>query len=155
MFVQSEKFVESHGGKVGDISIYGQESNPTTWKLCKMNLAIQGIEGNIGHQSRDTFRSDLHKDLRADYILANSPFNMSGWGGDKLQEDGRWIYGTPAVTNANYAWIQHIITHLSPQYSGGFVLANGSMSPNQSGEKETRKSLIEAELVDCMVPLPG
>lgn len=155
MFVQSEKFVESHGGKVGDISIYGQESNPTTWKLCKMNLAIRGIEGNIGLQNADTFRSDLHKDLRADYILANPPFNMSDWGGEALQEDGRWLYGTPAAGNANYAWIQHIISHLAPLGYAGFVLANGSMSSNQSGEGEIRKALIEADLVDCMVALPG
>ncbi|MFM7409153.1 MAG: type I restriction-modification system subunit M [Cuspidothrix sp.] len=155
MFVQSEKFVESHGGKVGDISIYGQESNPTTWKLCKMNLAIRGIEGNIGLQNADTFRSDLHKDLRADYILANPPFNMSDWGGEALQEDGRWIYGTPSAGNANYAWIQHIISHLSPHGFAGFVLANGSMSSNQSAEGEIRKALIEADLVDCMVALPG
>lgn len=155
MFVQSEKFVESHGGKVGDISIYGQESNPTTWKLCKMNLAIRGIEGNIGLQNADTFRSDLHKDLRADYILANPPFNMSDWGGEALQEDGRWLYGTPSSGNANYAWIQHIISHLAPLGYAGFVLANGSMSSNQSGEGEIRKALIEADLVDCMVALPG
>lgn len=155
MFVQSEKFVESHGGKVGAISIYGQESNPTTWKLCKMNLAIRGIEGNIGLQNADTFRSDLHKDLRADYILANPPFNMSDWGGEALQEDGRWLYGTPAAGNANYAWIQHIISHLAPLGYAGFVLANGSMSSNQSGEGEIRKALIEADLVDCMVALPG
>ena len=155
MFVQSEKFVESHGGKVGDISIYGQESNPTTWKLCKMNLAIRGIEGNIGLQNADTFRSDLHKDLRADYIIANPPFNMSDWRGEALQEDGRWLYGTPSAGNANYAWIQHIISHLAPLGYAGFVLANGSMSSNQSGEGEIRKSLIEADLVDCMVALPG
>ena len=153
--VQSEKFVESHGGKVGDISIYGQESNPTTWKLCKMNLAIRGIEGNIGLQNADTFRSDLHKDLKADYILANPPFNMSDWGGEALQEDGRWLYGTPSAGNANYAWIQHIISHLAPLGYAGFVLANGSMSSNQSGEGEIRKALIEADLVDCMVALPG
>ena len=155
MFVQSEKFVESHGGRVGDISIYGQESNPTTWKLCKMNLAIRGIDGNIGLQNADTFRSDLHKDLRADYILANPPFNMSDWGGEALQEDGRWLYGTPSASNANYAWIQHIISHLAPLGYAGFVLANGSMSSNQSAEGEIRKALIEADLVDCMVALPG
>ncbi len=155
MFVQSEKFVESHGGRVGDISIYGQESNPTTWKLCKMNLAIRGIDGNIGGKNADTFRSDLHKDLKADYILANPPFNMSDWGGEGLREDGRWFYGTPATGNANYAWIQHIISHLSPHGYAGFVLANGSMSSNQSGEGEIRKALIEADLVDCMVALPG
>ncbi|MDB9446550.1 class I SAM-dependent DNA methyltransferase [Anabaena sp. CS-542/02] len=155
MFVQSEKFVESHGGKVGDISIYGQESNPTTWKLCKMNLAIRGIEGNIGSENADTFRNDLHKNLRADYILANPPFNMSDWGGENLQEDGRWIYGTPSVGNANYAWIQHIISHLAPDGCAGFVLANGSMSSHQSGEGEIREALIAADLIDCMVALPG
>ncbi|MEI6444051.1 MAG: class I SAM-dependent DNA methyltransferase [Nostocales cyanobacterium ELA583] len=155
MFVQSEKFIKAHEGKIGDISIYGQESNPTTWKLCKINLAIRGIDGNLGAQNADTFRSDLHKDLRADYILANPPFNMSDWGGDKLQEDGRWIYGTPSAGNANYAWIQHIISHLAPHGYAGFVLANGSMSSNQSAEGEIRKALIDADLVDCMVALPG
>ena len=155
MFVQSEKFVESHGGKVGDISIYGQESNPTTWKLCKMNLAIRGIEGNIGSENADTFRNDLHKNLRADYVIANPPFNMSDWGGENLQEDGRWIYGTPSVGNANYAWIQHIISHLAPDGCAGFVLANGSMSSHQSGEGEIREALIAADLIDCMVALPG
>lgn len=155
MFVQSEKFVESHGGKVGDISIYGQESNPTTWKLCKMNLAIRGIEGNIGSENADTFHNNLHKNLRADYILANPPFNMSDWGGENLQEDGRWIYGNPSVGNANYAWIQHIISHLAPDGCAGFVLANGSMSSHQSGEGEIREALIAADLIDCMVALPG
>ncbi len=155
MFVQSEKFVESHGGKVEDISIYGQESNPTTWKLCKMNLAIRGIEGNIGSQNADSFHNDLHKNLRADYILANPPFNMSDWGGENLQEDGRWIYGTPSVGNANYAWIQHIISHLAPDGCAGFVLANGAMSSHQSGEGEIREALIAADLIDCMVALPG
>ena len=155
MFVQSEKFVEAHGGKIGDISIYGQESNPTTWKLCKMNLAIRGIDGNIGQRNADSFRSDLHKDLKADYILANPPFNVSDWGGQHLREDSRWIYGTPPVGNANYAWIQQIISHLAPNGIAGFVLANGSMSSNQSGEGDIRKALIEADLVDCMVALPG
>jgi type I restriction enzyme M protein len=155
LFVQSEKFVEAHGGKIGDISIYGQESNPTTWKLCKMNLAIRGIDGNLGAKNADSFRSDLHKDLKADYILANPPFNVSDWGGQHLREDSRWIYGTPPVGNANYAWIQHIISHLAPNGIAGFVLANGSMSSNQSGEGEIRKALIEGDLVDCMVALPG
>ena len=155
MFVQSEKFVLAHGGRIGDISIYGQESNPTTWKLCKMNLAIRGIEGNLGYSNADTFHNDLHKDLKADFILANPPFNMSDWGGDRLQEDSRWGYGSPPEGNANYAWVQHMVSHLSPKGLAGFVLANGSMSSNQSGEGEIRKTLIEADLVDCMVALPG
>lgn len=155
MFVQSEKFVEAHGGEIDDISIYGQESNPTTWKLCKMNLAIRGINGNLGQKSADSFRNDLHKNLKADYILANPPFNVSDWGGKHLREDSRWVYGTPPVGNANYAWIQHIIGHLAPSGTAGFVLANGSMSSNQSGEGEIRKALIDDGLVDCMVALPG
>ena len=155
MFVQSEKFVEAHGGRIGDLSIYGQESNPTTWKLCKMNLAIRGIEGNLGSQNADTFHNDLHKNLKADFILANPPFNMSDWGGERLREDGRWQYGSPHTGNANYAWVQHIIHHLSTNGIAGFVLANGSMSSNQSGEGEIRKAIVDADLVDCMVALPG
>jgi len=156
MFVQSEKFVLAHGGRIGDISIYGQESNPTTWKLCKMNLALRGIDGNIGSSNADSFRNDLHKDLKADFIIANPPFNMSDWGGEGLREDGRWEkYGTPPVGNANYAWVQHMIYHLSPNGIAGFVLANGSMSSNQSGEGDIRKAIIEGDLVDCMVALPG
>lgn len=155
MFVQSEKFIEEHGGRVGDISVYGQESNFTTWRLCKMNLAIRGIEGNIGSKNADTFHSNLHRDMKADYILANPPFNISDWGGDRLREDMRWKYGTPPVGNANFAWVQHMVHHLSPRGFAGFVLANGSMSSNTSGEGEIRKSLIEADLVDCMVALPG
>lgn len=155
MFVQSEKFVQAHGGRIGDLSIYGQESNPTTWKLCKMNLAIRGIEGNLGSQNADTFHNDLHKDLKADFILANPPFNMSDWGGERLREDGRWHYGSPHTGNANYAWVQHIINHLSTNGIAGFVLANGSMSSNQSGEGEIRKAIADADLVDCMVALPG
>ena len=155
MFVQSEKFVEAHGGRIGDLSIYGQESNPTTWKLCKMNLAIRGIDGNLGTQNADSFHLDLHKDLKADFILANPPFNMSDWGRERLREDARWQYGTPPVGNANYAWVQHIIHHLSPNGIAGFVLANGSMSSNQSGEGEIRKAIVDADLVDCMVALPG
>lgn len=154
MFVQSEKFVQAHGGRIGDLSIYGQESNPTTWKLCKMNLAIRGIDCNIGSHNADTFHNDLHKDLKADFILANPPFNMSDWGGDRLREDGRWKYNVPPVGNANYAWVQHMIHHLAPNGLAGFVLANGSMSSNQSGEGEIRKSIIEADLVDCMIALP-
>jgi type I restriction enzyme M protein len=155
MFVQSEKFVLAHGGRLGDISIYGQESNPTTWKLCKMNLAIRGIDGNLGGQNADSFHNDLHKDLKADFIIANPPFNMSDWGGERLREDSRWDYGTPPTGNANYAWVMHMIHHLSSQGVAGFVLANGSMSSNQSGEGEIRKAIIEADLVDCMVALPG
>lgn len=155
MFVQSEKFVEAHGGKRGDISIYGQESNPTTWKLCNMNLAIRGIEGNIGPHHADSFRQDLHKDLKSDFILANPPFNVSDWKGELLREDVRWKYGIPPVNNANFAWVQHFIHHLSPNGIAGFVLANGSMSSNQSGEGDIRKNIIEADLVDCMIALPG
>ena len=153
MFVQSEKFVLAHGGRIGDLSIYGQESNYTTWRLCKMNLAIRGIEGNIGPHQADTFHNDLHKDLKADFILANPPFNVSDWGGDRLREDVRWKYGTPPVGNANFAWVQHIIHHLAPGGIAGFVLANGSMSSNQSGEGEIRKAIVEADLVDCMIAI--
>ncbi len=155
MFVQSEKFVEAHGGKRGDISIYGQESNPTTWRLCKMNLAIRGIDSNIGLHHADSFRQDLHKDLKSDFILANPPFNVSDWKGELLREDVRWKYGIPSSNNANFAWVQHFIHHLSPNGIAGFVLANGSMSSNQSGEGEIRKNIIEADLVDCMIALPG
>jgi type I restriction enzyme M protein len=155
MFVQSEKFVEAHGGRIGDISVFGQESNPTTWKLAKMNLAIRGIESNLGPENADSFHRDLHKDLKADYIIANPPFNMSDWGGERLREDVRWKYGVPPVGNANFAWVQHFIHHLATNGVAGFVLANGSMSSNQSGEGEIRKAIIEADLVDCMVALPG
>jgi type I restriction enzyme M protein len=155
MFVSSEKFVEAHGGKIGDISIYGQESNPTTWKLAKMNLAIRGIEGNLGPENADSFHRDLHPDLKADFILANPPFNSKDWGGERLKEDARWKYGIPPAGNANFGWVQHFIYHLSPNGIAGFVLANGSMSSNQSGEGEIRKNIIEADLVDCMIALPG
>jgi type I restriction enzyme M protein len=155
MFIQSEKFVLAHGGRLGDISVYGQESNPTTWRLCKMNLAIRGIEGNLGPGNADTFHNDVHKDLKADFILANPPFNVSDWGGERVRADVRWKYGVPHVGNANYAWIQHIVHHLGPRGFAGFVLANGSMSSGQSGEGEIRTSLVEADLVDCMVALPG
>jgi type I restriction enzyme M protein len=155
MFVQSEKFIEQHGGRIGDISIYGQESNPTTWRLCKMNLAIRQIEGNIGSKNADTFHNDLHKDLKADYIIANPPFNISDWGGEHLREDMRWKLGIPPAGNANYAWLQHMVHHLAPHGVAGIVLANGSMSSNTSGEGEIRKRLIEEDLVDCMVALPG
>jgi type I restriction enzyme M protein len=155
MFVSSEKFAEAHGGKIGDISVYGQESNPTTWKLAKMNLAIRGIEANLGSENADTFHRNMHPDLKADYILANPPFNDSDWGGDRLKDDIRWKYGTPPPGNANFAWVQHFLHHLSPTGMAGFVLANGSMSSNQSGEGEIRKNIIENDLVDCMVALPG
>ena len=153
MFVQSEKFIEAHAGKLGDISIYGQESNYTTWRLAKMNLAIRGIDAQIAHG--DTFHNDRHPDLKADYVLANPPFNDSDWRGELLKDDKRWAYGTPPAGNANYAWVQHFIHHLAPTGLAGFVLANGSMSSNQSGEGEIRKAIIEADLVDCMVALPG
>ena len=155
MFVQSEKFVEAHGGKIGDISIYGQESNHTTWRLAKMNLAIRGIDANFGKEHADTFHRDLHPDLKADYILANPPFNDSDWRGELLKDDKRWKFGIPPASNANFAWVQHFIHHLAPTGLAGFVLANGSMSSNQSGEGEIRKAIIEANLVDCMVALPG
>jgi type I restriction enzyme M protein len=155
MFVQSEKFVEAHGGRINDIAVWGQESNPTTWKLAKMNLAIRGIESNLGPEHADSFHRDLHPDLKADYLIANPPFNMSDWGGEQLREDVRWKFGAPPAGNANFAWVQHFIHHLAPTGLAGFVLANGSMSSNQSGEGEIRKSIIEADLVDCMVALPG
>jgi len=155
MFVQSEKFVQAHGGNVGDISVYGQESNPTTWRLARMNLAIRSIENNLGPENADSFHLDLHKDLKADYILANPFFNDSDWGGERLRKDARWKFGVPPAGNANYAWIQHFIHHLAPNGLAGFVLANGSMSSTQSGEGEIRKNIIEADLVDCMVSLPG
>lgn len=155
MFVQSEKFAEAHGGRRTDLSIYGQESNQTTWRLAKMNLAIRGIEANIAWNSQGSFHNDAHKDLKADFILANPPFNDSDWGGERLREDMRWKYGVPAVGNANFAWVQHFIHHLAPSGAAGFVLANGSMSSNQSGEGDIRKAIIEADLVDCMIALPG
>ena len=153
MFVQSERFIEEHGGRRGDISIFGQELNWTTWRLCQMNLAIRGIEAKI--EQGDTFHADTLKDLKADYVLANPPFNVSDWGGDQLRDDVRWQFGVPPAGNANFAWVQHFVHHLAPSGIAGFVLANGSMSGNQSGEGEIRKALIEADLVDCMVALPG
>ncbi len=153
MFVSSEKFIEAHSGRLGDISIYGQESNYTTWRLAKMNLAIRGIEAQIAHG--DTFHSDRHPDLKADYVLANPPFNDSDWRGELLKDDKRWAFGVPPAGNANFAWVQHFISHLAPTGIAGFVLANGSMSTNQSGEGEIRRSIIEADLVDAMVALPG
>jgi type I restriction enzyme M protein len=153
MFVQSEKFVESHGGQLGDISIYGQESNPTTRRLAIMNLALRGIEADFGSENADSFRRDLHPDLRADYVLANPPFNDSDWA--RRDDDVRWQFGVPPKGNANFAWVQHFIHHLAPAGCAGFVLANGSMSSNQSGEGEIRRAIVEADLVDCMVALPG
>jgi type I restriction enzyme M protein len=153
MFVSSEKFIEEHRGRVGDISIYGQESNYTTWRLANMNLAIRGIGANIAQG--DSFHADAFPDLKADYVLANPPFNDSDWRGELLRNDKRWVYGTPPAGNANFAWVQHFIHHLAPTGIAGFVLANGSMSTNQSGEGEIRKSIVEADLVDCMVALPG
>ena len=153
MFVQSEKFVEAHGGQLGDVSIYGQESNPTTRRLAIMNLALRGIEADFGVENADTFRRDLHPDLRADYVLANPPFNDSDW--FRKDDDVRWQFGVPPKGNANFAWVQHFIHHLAPAGFAGFVLANGSMSSNQSGEGDIRQQLIEADLVDCMVALPG
>jgi type I restriction enzyme M protein len=155
MFVSSEKFVDAHGGRRTDLSIYGQESNQTTWRLCKMNLAIRGIEANIAWNSEGSFHNDAFKDLKADFVLANPPFNDSDWGGERLRKDVRWKYGVPPVGNANFAWVQHFISHLAPNGIAGFVLANGSMSSNQSGEGEIRKGMIEADLVDCMIALPG
>lgn len=156
MFVQSERFVEAHSGKLGDIAVYGQESNPTTWRLCKMNLAIRGIDGNIGEYNADSFHNDLHKSLKADYILANPPFNISDWGGEKLTGDARWSgCGIPPAGNANYAWILHMLWHLAPSGVAGFVLANGSMSTSTTSEAEIRKNLIEKDHVDCIVTLPG
>lgn len=155
MFVQSERFVQSHGGRIGDIAIYGQESNYTTWRLAKMNLAVRGIDSDIRWNNEGSFHKDELRDLKADYILANPPFNISDWGGDRLREDVRWAFGVPPVGNANYAWLQHIYHHLAPNGTAGVVLANGSMSSNQSGEGDIRKAMVEADVVDCMVALPG
>jgi type I restriction enzyme M protein len=153
MFVQSEEFIEHHGGRVGDIAVYGQESNYTTWRLAKMNLAIRGIDAKITHG--DSFHNDQHQDLKADFVIANPPFNDSDWNGHLLKEDKRWKYGVPPPGNANFAWVQHFISKLSPTGLAGFVLANGSMSSNSSGEGDIRKAIVEADLVDCMVALPG
>ena len=160
MFVQSERFVEAHGGQKTDISIFGQESNPTTWRLAHMNLAIRGIEANLGSQPADTFLRNLHPDLKADFILANPPFNISDWSGKLLEKDARWNYGTPPAGNANYAWIQHFIHHLAPPNGkgggvAGFVMANGSLSSGSGGEGQIRQKIIEADLVDCIVALPA
>ncbi|MBX3097409.1 MAG: SAM-dependent DNA methyltransferase [Fimbriimonadaceae bacterium] len=152
MFVQSEKFIERHGGRKGRIAVYGQELNHTTWRLAQMNLAIRGIEAHI--EEGDTFHNDKNKDLKADFVIANPPFNISDWGGDRLRQDVRWKFGTPPTGNANFAWVQHFIHHLAPNGLAGFVLANGSLSSTQSGEGDIRKSIVEADLVDCIVALP-
>jgi type I restriction enzyme M protein len=158
MFVQSEAFVLAHGGRIGDVSIYGQESNHTTWRLAMMNLAIRGIEADITWNEGGSFLQDAHPDLKADFILANPPFNDSEWGGEGLRNDKRWQFGIPPAGNSNYAWMEHFVYHLAPTGVAAFVMANGSMSSNQSGEGDIRKALIEAPnggLVDCMIALPG
>ena len=155
MFVQADRFVKAHGGQRNDISVFGQEQNPTTWRLAKMNLALRGIEANLGPQWGDSFTSDLHPDLRADFVIANPPFNIKNWGGDKLQGDARWKYGVPPVGNANFAWVQHMLHHLAPTGSMATVLANGSLSSKQSGEGEIRQKLVDQDLVECIVALPG
>lgn len=155
MFVQSEKFIEAHGGKLGDVSIYGQESNPTTWRLAAMNLAIRGLDFNLGREPADTFVRNQHPDLRADYILANPPFNISDWWHGSLEGDPRWAYGTPPQGNANYAWLQHMLHHLKPGGRAGIVLANGSMSSSQNNEGAIRAAMVEADVVEVMVALPG
>ena len=155
MFVQSEKFVEEHGGRIGDIAIYGQESNYTTWRLAKMNLAVRGIDADIRWNNEGSFHKDELQDLKAAFILANPPFNISDWGGDRLREDARWKFGAPPVGNANYAWLQHIHHHLAPNGIAGVVLANGSMSSAQSGEGDIRRAMVEGDVVDCMIALPG
>jgi len=156
MFVQSERFVENHQGKINDISIYGQESNQTTWRLSKMNLAIRGIDSSqVRWNNEGSFLNDTHKDLKADFVIANPPFNDSDWSGDLLRNDGRWRFGTPPAGNANYAWIQHFLYHLSPNGIAGFVLAKGSLTSKSSGEGDIRKALVEARLVDCIVNLPA
>jgi type I restriction enzyme M protein len=160
MFVQSEKFAEEHEGRIGDIAVYGQESNYTTWRLCKMNLAVRGIDADIKWNNEGSFHKDELRDLKADFVLANPPFNISDWGGDRLREDVRWRYGSPPATNANYAWIQHILHHLAPYGTAGVVLANGSLSSTSNGEDRIRQKLIEGVdgspgVVDCMIALPG
>ena len=155
MFVQSEKFIEAHGGRIGDVSIYGQESNPTTWRLAAMNLAIRGIDFNLGQEPADTFTRNQHPDLRADYILANPPFNISDWWHGSLEGDPRWLYGTPPQGNANYAWLQHMLHHLKANGRAGIVLANGSMSSSQNSEGNIRRAMVEADVVEVMIALPG
>lgn len=154
MFVQSAKFIENHSGNINNISVFGQDSNPTTWKMAQMNLAIRGIEANLGSYNADTFFNDCHPTLRADYIMANPPFNLSDWGADKLKDDVRWQYGMPPAGNANFAWLQHMIYHLASNGRIGMVLANGSLSSQSGGEGEIRKNIINADLVDCIVAMP-
>lgn len=155
MFVQSAKFVEAHQGQINDISVFGQESNPTTWKMAKMNLAIRGIDANLGNIPEDTFLSDQHPTMKADYIMANPPFNLSSWGADKLKDDQRWKYGMPPAGNANFAWMEHMIWHLAPEGRIGMVLANGSLSSTTGGEGDIRKNIINADLVECIIAMPG
>ena len=155
MFVQAERFVEDHRGRLGDIAVYGQESNYTTWRLCKMNLAVRGIDADVRWNSDGTFHKNELPDLRADFVLANPPFNISDWGGERLRDDARWAYGVPPAGNANFAWLQHILHQLAPNGTAGVVLANGSMSSSQSGEGEIRRRMVEGDVVDCMVALPG
>jgi type I restriction enzyme M protein len=155
MFVQSERFIEAHGGKLGNVSIYGQEANPTTWRLAAMNLAIRGIDFNLGREPGDTFTRNQHPDLRADFILANPPFNISDWWHGSLTGDPRWVHGDPPQGNANYAWLQHMLHHLKPTGRAGIVLANGSMSSSQNSEGQIRASMVEADVIEVMVALPG
>ncbi len=155
IFVQSERFVEEHGGRIGDIAIYGQESNYTTWRLARMNLAVRGLDADIRWNNEGSFHKDELPDLKADFILANPPFNVSDWGGDRLREDASWKFGAPPAGNANYAWLQHIHHHLAPNGTAGVVLANGSMSTATSREGDIRRALVEADAVDCMIALPG
>lgn len=154
MFVQSAKFIENHSGNLSNISVFGQDSNPTTWKMAQMNLAIRGIEANLGSYNADTFFNDCHPTLRADFIMANPPFNLSGWGADKLKDDVRWQYGMPPAGNANFAWLQHMIYHLAPNGKIGMVLANGALSSQSGGEGEIRKNIINSDLVECIVAMP-
>ena len=155
MFVQSAKFIQRHQGNINDISVFGQDSNPTTWKMAQMNLAIRGIEADLGKFNADTFFDDQHPTLKADFVMANPPFNLSDWGGNRLTDDVRWKYGTPPDGNANFAWIQHIIHHLAPSGRAGVVLANGSLSSQTGGEGDIRQRLVEADLVDCIIAMPS
>ena len=155
MFVQSAKFIENHSGNINNIAVYGQDSNPTTWKMAQMNLAIRGIDANLGEYNADTFFNDQFPTLRADFVMANPPFNLSDWGADKLKDDPRWLYGMPPAGNANFAWLQHMIYHLAPNGRIGMVLANGSLSSQSGGEGEIRKNIVNADLVECIVAMPG
>lgn len=155
MFVQSAKFIEKHSHNIKDISVFGQDSNPTTWKMAQMNLAIRGIEADLGRYNADTFFNDCHPTLKADFVMANPPFNLSDWGASKLTDDARWKFGIPPEGNANFAWIQHIIHHLSPSGRAGIVLANGSLSSQSGGEGDIRKKIVEADIVECIVAMPS